>query len=144
MGETFILIINQELYHRDALPVMLLNPNQMRSHGLIVNDAPIHLAPDPDTAMHSIYIPQYDWWIPKQLNGVASCLPVWYPTLKEMKTCTWIELTGEDDLEPKKGHEHIAEENQNHSYEAPEPGTKDKCNENQYHTTFVFITRADE
>lgn len=41
-----------------------------------------------------------------------------------METCTWIELTGEDDLEPNsswfKGHEHITEENQNHSYEAPE------------------------
>jgi hypothetical protein len=123
-GETFILIINQGLYHGNDLPVTLLNPNQMRSHGLIVNDIPMHLAPDPSHATHSIYIPQYDLRIPWQLNGIVSCLPVRYPTIREMETCTWIELTSEEEWEPNsnrfKEQEHIAQENQNRTYEAPE------------------------
>jgi hypothetical protein len=41
-----------------------------------------------------------------------------------METCTWIELTSEEEWEPNsnrfKEQEHIAQENQNHTYEAPE------------------------
>ncbi len=59
-----------------------------------------------------------------QLNGIASCIPVQYPTLKELETCTWIELTGDDDWEPNstrfREQEHIAKENQKHTYETPE------------------------
>jgi hypothetical protein len=33
-GETYILVINQELYMGDALPSTLLNPNQLCHHGM--------------------------------------------------------------------------------------------------------------
>jgi hypothetical protein len=52
-GEIYIvLIINQALYFRDQLGNMLLNPNQMRVHGLTVDDCPRHLSNGKST--HSI------------------------------------------------------------------------------------------
>jgi hypothetical protein len=38
MGETTILVFNQALYFEDCLPNILLNPNQMRMHGIIIDD----------------------------------------------------------------------------------------------------------
>jgi hypothetical protein len=46
-GETVILVVNQGLYMGDMLNSSLLNPNQLWSFGIIVDDCPLHLAPDP-------------------------------------------------------------------------------------------------
>jgi hypothetical protein len=43
-GETFILNINQALYFGSKVAHVLLNPNQMRSNGIIVEDVPRHLS----------------------------------------------------------------------------------------------------
>jgi hypothetical protein len=37
-----------------------MHPNQLRTNGVIVNDVPVHLAPDPSKATHSIYIVKDD------------------------------------------------------------------------------------
>lgn len=42
-GTTYILVMNQALYFPD-LDHCLLNPNQMRSNGVIVDDCPKHLS----------------------------------------------------------------------------------------------------
>ena len=55
-GITYILIINQAL-QIPHLETTLLNPNQMRAHGLIVDDIPKHLLPNPTELSHSIYCP---------------------------------------------------------------------------------------
>jgi len=44
-GETFILMVGQALYFGDKLKHTLLNPNQMRANGVIVDDVPRHLSP---------------------------------------------------------------------------------------------------
>lgn len=43
--QTYILIIYQALYVRYALPISYVNPNQMQSNGVIVDDIQKHLTP---------------------------------------------------------------------------------------------------
>jgi hypothetical protein len=59
-GETFILVINQALFLGDDFQTSLINPNQLQSHGIIVDDCPKHLAPNPSEATHSIYVPHHN------------------------------------------------------------------------------------
>ena len=99
-GETLILIINQGLYFGEGLPVSLLNPNQMRYNGVEVDDIPKHLARDPSKATHSIYFPEHDIRIPLTMRGVISCLPVRKPTVQEVESCRWINLTSDADWDP--------------------------------------------
>jgi hypothetical protein len=75
-GKTYILVINQGLYLGYLLPNTLVNPNQIRSNGIVVDDCPKNLSPDPKTATRSIYIPLHDLRIPLQMKGVLSCVPV--------------------------------------------------------------------
>jgi hypothetical protein len=39
-GSTILLVINEALYFGKRMPYSLLCPNQLRSHGIIVNDVP--------------------------------------------------------------------------------------------------------
>jgi hypothetical protein len=59
-GETFILVINQALFLGHDFQISLINPSQLRSHGIIVDDCPKHLAPSPSEATHSIYVPHHN------------------------------------------------------------------------------------
>ena len=54
--ETYILVTAQSLYFGEKLENNLLCPNQMRSHGIEVDDVPRHLSID-DKSSHSINIP---------------------------------------------------------------------------------------
>jgi hypothetical protein len=98
-GITYMLIINQALWIPD-LNTTLLNPNQLRANGLIVDDVPKHLAPDPSTATHSIYSPKEDVRIPLQLKGIISGLYTRYPSIQEVETCKWIILTSDEEWNP--------------------------------------------
>lgn len=71
-GETFILIVNQCLHLGDTMERTLMNPNQLR---VIMNDVPVHLAPDPPKATHSIYVTKDDLAIPLTLKGIVSTFP---------------------------------------------------------------------
>jgi hypothetical protein len=52
-GKTYILIFNQSLYMGDALTSSLLNLNQARSNGVVVDDVPLQFG-----GTHSIFIPK--------------------------------------------------------------------------------------
>jgi hypothetical protein len=52
-----------------------MHPNQLRTNGVIVNDVPVHLAPDPSKATHSIYIVKDDLVILLTLKGMISTSP---------------------------------------------------------------------
>jgi hypothetical protein len=95
-GKTYMLILNQSLYMGDALPATLLNLNQARSNGVIIDDVPRQFG-----GTHSIFIPQSNLRIPLQLHGVLSCLPVRRPTIDEIETCEWVELTSDEEWDPK-------------------------------------------
>jgi hypothetical protein len=100
-GETYVLIFNECLYLGDALENTLMNPNQVRSNGIIVDDVPKHLSYDPKSATHSIYIPKEDLRIPLKLKGVISYFPSRYPSDKKIETCKWIELTSSQEWNPE-------------------------------------------
>jgi hypothetical protein len=52
-GEVIVLIINQAIYFGDQLDEILLNPNQIRAYGNVVDDVPIQFR----GASHSIISP---------------------------------------------------------------------------------------
>jgi hypothetical protein len=99
-GETFILVVNQALYLGEDLRTTLLNPNQMRSNGIIVDDCPKHLVFNPPMATHSIYVPHHNLRIPLELNGIISGFQSHYPSIQELENCLWIELTSEEEWDP--------------------------------------------
>lgn len=113
-GETIILVINQGLYFGDSLPNSLINPNQMRANGLEVDDVPKHLLRDPSQSMHSIYIPDHDIRLPLAMCGVISYLPICKPTIQEMESCKWVNLTTEAEWDP---HSREFEENEKQAHE---------------------------
>jgi hypothetical protein len=71
-GQTNILVSSQALYLGNVIEYRLLCPNQMRYNGVIVDDVPRHLAPDPTIATHLIYMPEDDLCIPLDMQGVVS------------------------------------------------------------------------
>jgi hypothetical protein len=66
-GDSCILIIHQALYFGKRLQSSLLNPNQLKNAGLIVDDVPRQFDP---SSTHSI--PQDKVRIPLQMDGVIS------------------------------------------------------------------------
>lgn len=99
-GETLILVIPQALYLGDYLSYSLLCPNQLRDHGIILDDVPQHLAPDPRLATHSIYAPEENVRIPLEMRGVISLFYTRRPTAIEIEECPWIVLTSELEWDP--------------------------------------------
>ncbi len=99
-GITYILVINQGLYLENVLPNTLLNPKQVRSNSIVVDICPKHLAPDPRTATHSIYVPQHNLRIPLKMRSIFLCLPVHLPSVHKIETCQWVELTPQTEWDP--------------------------------------------
>jgi hypothetical protein len=66
-GKVIVLIINQALYFGDSLSHVLLNPNQMRSCNIKVDDIPRHLSKD---SAHSIIIEEENLSIPLKLHHI--------------------------------------------------------------------------
>ena len=90
-GETYILDINNGFNMVEDLGTSLLNPNQMRANGIIIDDVPIHLSFD-GTSTHSIYIPEIDLRIPLQLDGIISYIMTRKPTAEELENCVHVTL----------------------------------------------------
>jgi hypothetical protein len=78
-GDTFILCLNQALNFGDKRPNSLLNQNQLRYNGIVVNDCPTFLSPNHESP-HSIYFPDSDLHLPLSLNGCISYLPTRIPS----------------------------------------------------------------
>jgi hypothetical protein len=99
-GHMYILILAQSIYLGGLLDYSLICPNQLRSNGIIVDNAPKRLSPNPLMATHSIFVPNDDLRIPTDLKGVISYFITQTPTLQEIETCKWIMLTSENDWDP--------------------------------------------
>jgi hypothetical protein len=95
-GNTVILCFSQVLYFNNELEQSLLNPNQMRWNGLIVDDCPVSLSHDGKSS-HSIKIPDESACIPPKLHGCISYISIRLPTQKEMETCTWLDMTSKEE-----------------------------------------------
>ena len=100
--EGFLLIIHEALYFGKKLKVSLLCPNQLRNHGLQVNDTPKQFD---KTSSHSIRT-EKGQEIPLEMDGVISYLQTRKPTKEEVHDFNKgtglrsIVLTSDQDWEP--------------------------------------------
>jgi hypothetical protein len=72
----------------------------MRHYGIIIDDIPRHLAPNPDVVTHSIYIPDQDIMIPLEMRGIIPLFHTHRPSSDEIENCTWVQITSELDWDP--------------------------------------------
>ena len=94
-GLTSILIFNEALWMGDTLDHSLLNPNQLRSHGIVVQDNPYG-----DTAMH-IASDEDDFEHPKTADGTTIYFDSRTPTSYELETCPHIVLSSPTEWNPR-------------------------------------------
>ena len=91
-GLTYILIINEGLWFGDKLTNSLINPNQLRFVGVLVQDNPFDANP--------IAIETQDINIPLLLAGTTIYFDSSTPTQHELDTCPHIHLTSDTEWNP--------------------------------------------
>ena len=91
-GIPYILIIHEALYFGDRICDTLLNPNQLRANGLIVEDTPVQYDA---TSRHCVYVPDAQVTIPLSMRGVFSGFDATKPTWEEYEKHPHIVLTSE-------------------------------------------------
>ena len=100
-GETFILEFPESLYFGDRMSHTLLCPNQLRAHGLIVNDVPRQFD---ERSTHSIQVlADYggtEIEIPLEMNGVISYFSSHRPTDDELRNCVHVEMCNDTPWDP--------------------------------------------
>ena len=99
-GHEYNLVFPQSLYLGDKVVGSLLNPNQMRHHGLVVEDCPTQFD---NNSSHSIYVPKpADLRIPLTLRGVMSGFMSRKPTKQEWESADIprIEMTSDRPWDP--------------------------------------------
>jgi ribosomal protein L15 len=101
-GTTYILILGQAIYMGEDMNNTLICPNQLRKHGVIVEDCPSHLAPTNNPSSHSIICQDdgQELRIGLSLQGVTSYFHTRTPTEEELETCRWIYLSDEHNWDP--------------------------------------------
>ena len=94
-SETFILVIHEGLYMPDAMPDTLLNPNQLRHFGAIVQDNPYAGAP--------LYITDSnnEVEIPLRSEGTVIFADTRTPTEQELSECRKVVLTSNREWDPQ-------------------------------------------
>ena len=88
-GITYILIINEALYFGPSMDHSLINPNQMRHFGVVVNDNPYDPACD-------LGIDHEDCFVPFQTEGSTVYFESHVPSDEELDSCPHIVLTDGD------------------------------------------------
>ena len=98
-GETVLLVLHEQLIFGDRLQTSLLNPNQLRSYGVKVNECPKQF----DTSSpHSISVPRESGMldIPLELDGIISFFAVRKPTSEELQHCDRLQCTSDNPWDP--------------------------------------------
>ena len=76
-GTQYILVLHQILYFSARIMTSLLNPNQLRFGGVVVNEVPRQF----ELIKHDAHDPSLR--IPPQLRGIMSGFGSWKPTMAE-------------------------------------------------------------
>jgi hypothetical protein len=97
-GETFILVFNQAIWMGDKMDNTLVNPNQLRSFGITVQDNPFDAAPTYVSAESD------DFSFPLNCQGTILSAATRTPTDLELQTCTHVVLSSEHDWDPQHVH----------------------------------------
>ena len=93
-NEEYILIFNEALWMGDTLAHSLINPNQLRAFGTLVQDNPYHMDP------LGIKPPPYDLEILLHTAGTIIYANTRAPTQTELATLPFIALTSSADWDP--------------------------------------------
>lgn len=109
-GITYILVLGQVLYLPNEIDHTLLCPNQLRYHGIEIDECPKHLAPRDKPSTHSIFVPEGNLCIPLRLKGPVSLFDTRTPTYDEISSCKWVVLTGDKVWDPHSPAFHEEEE----------------------------------
>ena len=104
---TYILIFHEALLI-GGMKTHLLNPNQMRHQGIVVNDVPLQHLPlaERDLHCHSVICHEPPLNIPMSLRGIMSGFETRIPTAAELadreeKDVTWVHLTSSETWDPQ-------------------------------------------
>ena len=114
-GHTYILFFHQSLVI-DTINPHLVNPFQVRDHGVTVNATPLQqLDTERTVNEHSILFLDPDLAIPLTLDGIMSGLTGRKPSWDEVNdheqvNCTHVQATGEAPWEPSNPRYHQTEE----------------------------------
>jgi hypothetical protein len=97
-GQVYILVFNEALFFGSRMTHSLLCPNQLRAHGIQVDDTPVQYN---ESSTHSMYIPDHDLRIPLSLDGVISGFDTRQPTIAELQDiATHVELSSAIEWNP--------------------------------------------
>ena len=99
-GETIILVFNEALIFGDKLKSSLINPNQMRSHGVTVSDVPKQFDIKSTHSITGLDERNVMVDLPLSLRGIISFLPTSFPTDQQLNTCRQIILTSSTEWDP--------------------------------------------
>ncbi len=93
-GQTYILVLHEGLWMGESMPNSLVNPNQLRAFGCMVQDNPYSGAP--------LYIedPTAEVTIPMQTVGTNIMATTRTPTQEELDECPHIVLTSQREWDP--------------------------------------------
>ena len=93
-GETMILVFHEALWMGDVLEHSLINPNQLRHHGIVVQDNPYARSPLAITTEDDTYS------FPLQTEGTTIYLSTRTPTDQELQQCRHVQLTSASEWNP--------------------------------------------
>ena len=99
-GETVLLVlVHEQLIFGDRMSTSLLNPNQLRSYGVKVNECPKQFD---RSSPHSVSVPRKNVFLelPLELDGVISYLAVRKPTSEELRHCKRLQCTSDSPWDP--------------------------------------------
>ena len=94
-GQVYILIFNEALWMGDSMKHSLINPNQLRHHGVTVQDNPFSTDP--------LFIANEDQKFNMELmiEGTTIFANTFTPSEKELNTCPHIVLSSPHEWDPK-------------------------------------------
>ena len=108
-GTRYLLLFHEALFFGDRLDKSLICTNQLRAHGLVVEDVPRQFD---RRSTHSIRVPDCDdLTIPLELNGIMSCFATYAPTPDEMENLPRVVMTSSARWRPNSKSFADAEEN---------------------------------
>jgi hypothetical protein len=94
-GETFILVFNEAIWMGDKMDHTLVNPNQLRSYGITVQDNPFSAAPT------YVSTEGHEFTFPLTCHGTILSTPTRTPTSHELQNCAHVILSSEHDWDPQ-------------------------------------------
>jgi len=96
-GTTLILIVNKALWLGDCMQHSLLNPYQIRAHG-------IHVCDDPTNTQRPFGIQIEEAQVNFKMLGTTCAFRSRTPTAWELVNCQHVELTSDVDWSPNEPH----------------------------------------